>query len=316
MIFELVLVVDNKEIQPDLVSRNHVSDFKKAGYQIHTVQGDVRRLVRSVEYLRKYDSAGAYTGTVHTTKPILDSSLLRVCSTFLGIGASILYGQNNIGFSTMDTRRFFGYRDMNLINLPASQNWVVDLRRPEKPSDFLEVNLNQTSRRRIRRAIRDMLARTHINDIQGWVLHDPCLRTLQVIGPLNCSFLTHITLRGCIKLHANLDPPVVIANSARKGDLVQQLRVNSPFFSKLCPNVRKFTIVIEKDTMLRHDRIQAMISGVPLVYMSVEQRLLPVLRDELRSVESIRVLEILDDEEEPFEPNFAQAECDYFAQLQ
>lgn len=130
---------------------------------------------------------------------------------------------------------------------------------------------------------------------------------LHTIGPGAASCIRDLTLRGVVSRHPNVAPQARVKGKMRGGDLVQLLRLYTPFLVQLCTGLKKLTLEIEHDPMLDHEYMNAIlrVNLDPQDAVSLEDRLLPVLENELRALDSLVELNIVDVDGMKFVPEFA-----------
>jgi hypothetical protein len=126
--------------------------------------------------------------------------------------------------------------------------------------------------------------------LSGWVYYDPFLRFLHSIGPKKFLLIKSLKFSGIIKLH------ICGGNGCRNkcaDDLVLSLEVYIPIIISLLPNLAKMTIYAAKDQL---PGPQSLITGEDSP--TFEDRLLHILEKDIRTISSLKVLEVLDAEGE------------------
>jgi hypothetical protein len=157
---------------------------------------------------------------------------------------------------------------------------------PAKPRPASDPQTLQT----IQTGISEIQNQIDYTSLSGWVYYDPFLRFLHSIGPKKFSLIKSLKFSGTVKLHICGGDR---CNSKCADDLVASLEIYIPIINNLLPNLAKMTINAAKDKL---PGPHSFWTGEPLP--TFEERFLNLLEKDIRTISSLKVLEVLDAEGE------------------
>ena len=298
-------------IEPQLITTNWKTEWKMhPDFTIDRTSGRNQ----DVQYVKviRYDDFGEYIEYHSITRAVLDSTCLRTCPEMGASGARLLYGCNTFAFSMLNRHPK---------NCPPCAIWrgnvVTKIYQecPHKPNMNSRSILDAIDHIRDgHKVIKDDHLRIVVDHLHPWVYYDPFLRFLHTIEPRNAAFIKTLSFGGVVQRHNQCS-----SNSCQKrgeqliDDLVASLRLYIIFIRKFCINLEKLIIVAWDDYRVRlcrqHDHRD---ESLP---KSMKQAFLPFLENDVRSIRSLRELEVIIKEEKKGETDefeFAQETMNWF----
>lgn len=168
------------------------------------------------------------------------------------------------------------------------QSGVLHRPDPSKPGLISDPQALQE----IQAGISEIQNQADLTSLSGWIYYDPLLRFLHTIGPQKLALIKSLKLSGIVILHiCRWD----LCKVKCSDDLVTSLHLYIPIIVALLPNLEKLAIYAAKDNY-QEENLQ------PRDPTTIEERLLPLLTNEIRSITSLKALEVLDEggEKHPF----------------
>ncbi len=230
----------------------------------------------------KFNGKGSYFEIRKVCRSDIDASCLRTCKKLYSEGIRQLYSNTAFGFDmTAWKSDFYPYLyGIGKIHQPdPSKKHVTNL--------DIETALSQ---------IQDRVPET---DLPGWVYYDRFLRFLYVIGPQNASRIKALKFKAMVKLHSckaltsNISA-ICCPRACPQVDIVENFSSHVPFIRKFCPGLEKLTIVAEKDRELVSPGMG--MHEAQLIDKAHKEALKAFLNGEIRTIESLTELTVLDEQ--------------------
>ncbi len=294
----------------DLMIRPHpVTTNWKRVWNIHpnyTIDGTRHyQYTRSV-HKKQSDKQGEYLEYRRIILPEIDASCLRVHSKLREYGARILYSSNTFAFSMVN--RHLEHCPPYLLN---------KVYRPshQKPNTNCPTILSAMGHICDgHRFVQQDRLRIIFDHLHGWAYFDPFLRFLYTIQPQNAASIKTLSFDGDVQRHNQCSSTSCLKTGVcLLDDLVMSLGLYILFIRKFCANLEKLIIVACDDYRVktcRHRDHQN--KSLP---KSMKETLLPLLENEVRSIRSLRELEVIIKEEKKEEMDdfdFVQETMDWF----
>lgn len=287
-----------KKLGPDVLTLNDEKRFKWPHYKINIRTGykndetfhistwtDSQSVLLQTSRIDKY---GPYTEIQPAFFSVIDASCLRTCTSFYNTGISLLY-RNILVFLKND---FATLESHILLRSVSDQPTEWALHNPvyRKPHPEEEIYIEDVAR-----GIADIEIGVDLTKLVGWVYHDSFLRFLFTIRPRNAAHLRNLRFRGAVGLRRPVTTGYGFSDTPQD-NFVENLRIYAQFISKFCTGLQSLVIEIESEGVPRGQGFLTsfLMSNVSGMDDAPEEALKPILENELRQIESLSELVVVD----------------------
>lgn len=226
-------------------------------------------------FTKCHDEDGEYTEYRVFNRAAIDATCLRACKNFRDIGMQKLYSKNPFYFLMCNGTIHRSQSTLLLDGTTIRPN-------PAKPRPASDPQTLQT----IQTGISEIQNQIEYTTLSGWIYYDPFLRFLHTIGPKKLSIIKTLKFSGIVKLQIFGGDR---CRSKCADDLIASQEVYIPIINSLLPNLTKVTLYAARDQLTGPG--SHITSETPPTF---EDRLLRLLEKEIRTICSLKVLEVLD----------------------
>ncbi|KAN0106129.1 hypothetical protein V8E51_009005 [Hyaloscypha variabilis] len=277
-ILEEVLTAPHPEsVQPSVISSNWGTKWNTPHFALGTWSdfGHLDKYNASIQlaWTPCKDQHGHYFEVRKVFRTPLDATILRTNRHFYRTGIDILYGRNSFTFNMVVT----AWRASPPTLLPGD---LLLRPNPGIPNrDHWAIKMNE--------AVQFIESSVDSHQLPGYIYYDHFLRFLHFIGPKNATRLRTLEFRGFVKRHPCRDK-----FCAQKGEeFIHSMRFYTLFINKFCRGVEKIILHADEDTFYCYGGPVAVDDIAPPTH---KEAMLPFLENELRTIQTLKVLEIVD----------------------
>lgn len=292
-------------IIPSVVTCNWKGEYCGVGYHTVGLREDfygcnTTEFLPPMGFFQQHDEHGSYQLIASITKATIDATICRV-SCFDKMATKMLYSENMIcfGINGVNHRRMCPPSMLQDGNLYEPSAW-----KPYEDSDrnrSLTTNHGEqkTWEEYIEYCI-DQLKASKMNGeiplLEGWMYYDPFLRFIFTIGPKKAALIKKICIKGNLKKHSCGRGT---CSSRCTEDIAKCIKLYIPFFQACLPSLEHLVILASGDRVREehwdHDeQVEAARNQFPGAPGVIERAFRPLLEGDLRLVQSLKVIEMLD----------------------
>ncbi|KAE9370758.1 hypothetical protein N431DRAFT_342854 [Stipitochalara longipes BDJ] len=267
-------------IRPSVIACNWGTKWNlpHLGLGKHWMQDCSFNIPSQTAWIRQQDQHGSYLEVRFVRQAPIDATILRISKRFYSSGINALYGNHF----------FFDVMDATLRECPPSLLPGGTVIRPwpyQKPDpDDWTTAINQTLPLIERRAPPEQLP--------GYIYYDHFLRFLNFIGPQNAARLKNLEFRGAVKRHWCEEKSCSYTVQC----LLISMRFYIPFINKFCTGLEKLTLDAEEDSV----HCRRWLTPEDISPATHEEAMVSFLENELRTISSLKELQILGSEDVSF----------------
>ncbi|KAG4432934.1 hypothetical protein IFR05_011580 [Cadophora sp. M221] len=251
---------------------------------------------RSMSWRKMQDCEGTYTELRLVGRKLIDATFLRINKTLHQAASGTLHGGNPL--SSNMRRKYWKYSPGTCHS--NGKRYYLHRPSPGKPS-FDLFNIDSL----IANGLAAIQQGCHLQNLPGWIFHDPFLRFLYTIGARNAALIRSLHFTGKVLFH------VCTYSESHQGcsdDLVHSLWLYMPFLQEFCTGLETLTTDFHDDSF---DDLPAQTLGADEP-ISTEESLRPLLEEEIMQISSLRRIEVRNIQDET--PDFAKPTIDRVAQ--
>lgn len=295
LILEWALVPGSDAIQPMMVTSNWKKNWRSQSLVIVScadaegrISGASDHVVPSIMITRRHnEKVGEYMEYRCVNRAAIDATCLRACKSFFEIGMKKLYSKNTFAFNMCNG--YIHTSPPTLLN-----NGHILRPDPAKPFPLSDPQERQL----VDVGIWEIKSQIELTSLSGWVYYDPFLRFLHTIGPTKFPLIKTIRFSGTVKLH---ECQWEVCRGKCDDDLVMCLQLYIPIIQSLLPNLEKIILYASKDVRPdppaeddEEDAEEDDGNKDKKEPPTCESRLLALLENEMRTLSTIKSLEVFD----------------------